>query len=129
MKLNTIFAVIAFLFLFCFFYLSNKGKLNKINKKKLKKNKEYRIIAVEYLKIKFSINKERLLTNDFMIVFALIDSFIIAFVFWIILLFKIYFIFKLIIGFILLLGLIYALYELLGRLLVKKGYQNEHKRD
>ena len=53
---------------------------------------------------------------------SLIDAFIISFVFVVITIIPWDMGFSMLLGFVLLFGLIYALYEILGRVLVKKGW-------
>lgn len=119
---------ILFVFLFIgdhFFIKRRYLKRIKGNGKKRKKNNE--LTEVTYLTSKFNLDKNKLNLNKLLIVISIINAFIIALVSVVVMLIRINVILQLIIGFILLISLIYALYELLGRFLVMKGYdKNEY---
>lgn len=102
-------------------YLIIKGK----DKKSKKKSKD--LMELSYLIGKFKLDKYKLPTNKLLIEISLINAFIISIVATLILYIDINPIIGLLIGFIILLGLIYAIYELLGRHLIKKGYGKNGK--
>ena len=58
---------------------------------------------------------------------ALINSFIIAFVSTVISAIPAHVVWQLLVGFVLIFGLIYALYEIYGRILVKKGWGKDEQ--
>lgn len=98
-----------------------KGK----GKKKNKKNNE--LTEISYLVGKFNLDKNKINLNKLLIVISIINALIISLVSVVVMLIRINVILQLIIGFVLLISLIYALYELLGRFLVMKGYdKNEY---
>ncbi len=119
--------VILFIIVFVFDYLFIKRRyLKRINgKKKVKKNKE--LTEVAYLVGKFKLDKTKLPLNILCFIFSLINAFIIALVSVVVILCNTYYILELIIGFILLIALIYAIYELLGRYLKKRGFDKNGK--
>ena len=91
-------------------------------KKKKTKKKEVTIMELQYLQNKFKLDLFKVDLDYVIKWFAFLNSFIIALTSTIIMLIPVNMIFQLIIGFVLLIALIYALYELFGRHLVKKGW-------
>ena len=71
---------------------------------------------------KFKLKKEKIINNKIFAVISCINALIISVVSIVIIIIKINIILQLLIGFILLLALIYSMYEILGRTLLKKGY-------
>ena len=127
-KIKIIIAIIAFVLVFFALYINNLSKISKIKKgKKKKNNKEVILVETQYLFFKYKIIRERLYTKKYALIFALINSTIIVTTFLVIELIPWHFAFKMLIGFVLLLGLIYSIYGIIGSILVKRGYQNEHK--
>jgi len=121
-------SVIAFVVIFIILFLLNVAKIDKIKKgKKKRNNKDVFLIEVQYLFYKYKINKERLYTRGYAALFAFINAFIISVTFWAIELIPWHLAFKMLIGFVLLMGFIYSIYGILGSILVKRGYQDEHK--
>jgi purine-cytosine permease-like protein len=121
--------VILFIIIFIgdYFFIKRRylKRINGKSKKKNKKNNELTEIA--YLVGKFKLDKSKLNYNKLLIEISLINAFIISFVCVVVMLIRINVILQLLIGFVLLMGLIYALYELFGRYLVKKGFdKNEY---
>lgn len=116
-----IFGIILFVILFILLYFYYTFKMIQIlNKKRNKKNKEKFLFPVKYLSNKFKIDKNVLLTKKMILVYSLVDSFIMSLVIIIIELIPLPFGIQLLIGFILLFALIYSIYELLGRYVSKK---------
>ena len=93
------------------------------NKKKMKKIEDFIGFSILIPKFKLDINKMNL--NYVFVLSSLINAFIISLVFIIIYSIPWDLPFQILLGFVLLFGLIYALYELLGRHLVKKGWQKD----
>ena len=91
-------------------------------KKKKTKKKEVTIMELQYLQNKFKLDLFKVDLDYVIKWFAFLNSFIIALTSTIIMLIPLNMILQLIIGFVLLIALIYALYELFGRHLVKKGW-------
>ncbi len=91
-------------------------------KKKKTKKKEVTIMELQYLQNKFKLDLFKVDLDYVIKWFAFLNSFIIALTSTIIMLIPLNMIFQLLIGFVLLIALIYALYELFGRHLVKKGW-------
>ena len=110
----TLFVVV----LLCDYYLVNKRYLKKVKKKK----KHNELTEVFYLKTKFKLDERKLNTNKIMVIISCINAFIISLVSVVVILIRINIILQLLIGFVLLIALIYSIYEIFGRLLVKKGY-------
>ncbi len=124
-ELKILITVIAFVVIIFVRYVIYLVSVDKIKKGKKKKNKEINIIEVRYLNVKNKINKERLYTKGFALLFSTIDSFIICSAFLILELLHWALVFKMMLGLILVMGLIYSLYGILGNFLEKRGYQNE----
>ena len=127
-----IFGVITFIVIYLIYYfiiLKRKYK-NYLNPYKIKKNNKkkekdiFKQMELGYLITKFNLDPQKIRLLYTLRMIALIDAFIISFTGTII-----YYIpgkeiiWKFLIGFVLLFGLIYAIYELFGRHLVKKGWQ------
>lgn len=110
---------ICFMFLFIIFYLFNFIKLKSV----VKKSKDKYNFSVKYLMARFKLSKNTLVNRKMMIIYSLIDAFIVTLVFIIIELLPLPFYLQLIIGFTLLFALIYAIYEILGRYLKRKEEQ------
>lgn len=112
--------IFVIIFLLDYFFIKRRY-LKKINgKKKLKKNNELTEIA--YLIGKFKLDKSKLPMSKLCIVFSIINALIISLVAIVVLIVKTYVVLQLVMGFILLIALIYAIYELLGRYLERRGY-------
>lgn len=122
-------ALILFLILFIlvflvdYFFVKRKYLKKANGKKKTKKNKNNELTEIAYLIGKFKLNKNDLNLDKLLIVISLVNALIISLVAVLVLLINIHIIVQLLIGFILLIALIYAIYELLGRYLVKGGFK------
>lgn len=118
--LNLIFFFVLALIIFLADYLF-------IFKRKLKskKVKNDEIMEISYLIYKFKLDKNKVLYKPICLYCALINGFIISGVVTLICLFDIGYIWRLLIGFVMLLGLIYSIYEIYGRILIKKGWQRK----
>jgi ABC-type spermidine/putrescine transport system permease subunit I len=118
--LNSIFFFVLALIIFLADYLFVfKRKL------KSKKVKNEEIMEFNYLIYKFKLDKNKVLYKPMALYCALINGFIISGVVTVICLFDIGYIWRLLIGFVMLLGLIYSIYEIYGRILIKKGWQKK----
>ena len=106
------------------YFLINKKKLNLIKNKGLtKKGKKRKIKStseIDYLTMKFKLNKKNLNMDRMIIMISLINAFIISVVSSIVMLMPFAIMWQLIVAFALLFGLIYALYEIYGRHLKKE---------
>ena len=126
MKLNIICAAIFFVISFLVIYFRNVNKVKKINKqentknRKKKKNKNIEIIEAKFINLRFKIPMEKLVGKKLLLVYALIDSFIMVVCFLIIVSLSWHIAFVLLFAFVILFGLIYSLYEILGRILLRK---------
>jgi hypothetical protein len=102
---------------FCdYFYLLGN------NKKKNKKIKNVDITEISYLAKKFKIEKRSLYKTSIILWIGLLNAFIISLTSTIITMIPLNIAWQFLIGFALLFGLIYAIYELFGRVLIRKGY-------
>ncbi len=124
-KISIITGIITFILIFlidyCFILLPKYNIMS--GKKKAKKNKkEVSMMELLYLQKKFKLDLFKVDLDYLIKWFAFLNAFIISLTSTIIMLIPLNMIFQLLIGFVLLIGLIYALYELLGRHLVKKGW-------
>lgn len=92
-------------------------------KLKNKKFKNDQIMEINYLISKFNLDKNKILYKPMCLYCALINGLIISGVVTIISNIKLKMIWQLLIGFVILFGLIYAIYEIYGRHLVRKGWK------
>lgn len=110
-------------FLINFLWIFKRGYENIKKQKKKKKNKKLEeFVGLSYLIPKFKLDINKMNLNYVFFMVSLIDAFIISFVFVVITIIPWDMGFSMLLGFVLLFGLIYALYEILGRGLVKKGW-------
>lgn len=103
------------------FFIMKRSYYDSISNKGKKKSKNNDVFELNYIVSKFKLDKKKLNIKRCLIEFSLINSFIISFTAIVLNMLDLYFIFKIFIGFILLMGLIYSVYEIYGKLLVKKG--------
>ena len=113
------FLAIMFLLIFIITYWMNLNNY--------KKRKYTSIGELNYLLKKFHLDRKRLPVRKMLLVFSLIDAFIMAFTASFITALPVNTVFQMLIGFVLLFALIYALYEIYGRHLVKKYKKKEGK--
>ena len=110
-------------FLINFLLIFKRGYENIKKQKSKKKNKKLEeFVGLSYLIPKFKLDINKMNLNYVFFMVSLIDAFIISFVFVVITIIPWDMGFSMLLGFVLLFGLIYALYEILGRVLVKKGW-------
>lgn len=106
-----------------FLWIFKRGYENIKKQKSKKKNKKLEeFVGLSYLIPKFKLDINKMDLNYVFFMVSLIDAFIISFVFVVITIIPWDMGFSMLLGFVLLFGLIYALYEILGRVLVKKGW-------
>ena len=79
-------------------------------------------MELSYLIGKFKLDKDKLPIKVLLPVISAINAFIISLVAVVVIASNTYIILQFLIGFVLLIALIYALYELLGRFLERRGY-------
>ncbi len=121
-----IFFLILLVIVFLVDYLFIKRRyLRRVKKKKNKKNKE--LTEIVYLVSKFNLDKNKLPMPLLLFIISLINAFIISLVAVVVILSNTYVVLELLLGFILLFALIYAIYELLGRYLERRGYSKNGK--
>ena len=96
-------------------------------KRKLKsrKIKNDEIMEVNYLISKFKLDKNKVLYKPMCLYCSLINGFIISFTVTVISNIKLKMVWQLLIGFVIVFGLIYSIYEIYGRILVKKGWRRK----
>ena len=126
-QLSEIFIWVLFVFiavfLVNFLWIFKRGYQNIKKQKKKKKNKKLEdFVGLSYLIPKFKLDINKMNLNYVFFMVSLINAFIISFVFVVITIIPWDMGFSMLLGFVLLFGLIYALYEILGRGLVKKGW-------
>ena len=126
LKVALIFAISSFILIYLIYYygiLKRKYKKYLSKKKTKKKSDLMNQMEISYLVSKFNLDVNKINFLILIRIIALIDAFIISFTssFVYYLPFK-GIIWKFLIGFVMLFILIYALYEILGRILVKKGW-------
>ncbi len=115
MEMYIIFYLVVFLIIFMIDYFV----VLKPHLKGKKKNKK--IMEVDYLVLRFKLDRNKLIKRWIFLYFALFNACIISVVSTVVSFVPIDLIWQLLIGFALLFGLIYSLYEIFGRYLVKKG--------
>ena len=98
----------------------NKGKKKVTNKKKKEVSSE--IGELNYLVAKFKLDKKKINYKSAILWISFINAFIISFVSTVISAIPGHIIWQLLVGFVLIFILIYSLYEIYGRILVKKGW-------
>ncbi len=108
------------IFLLIIFIITYFMNLSKYKKKKS-------IGEIKYLINKFNLDEKKLKKRQMILWVSIIDAFIISFVGTFIFMLPIDYVWKFLAGFVLLFALIYALFEIYGRHLVKKGYQKGRK--
>ena len=113
------FFAIMFLLIFVITYWMNLNNY--------KKRKYTSIGELNYLLKKFNLDRKKLPVRKMLLVFSLLDAFIMAFTASFITSLPVNTVFQMLIGFVLLFALIYALYEIYGRHLVKKYKKKEGK--
>ena len=110
------------------YFIINKRKYNLMfkkskNAKKNKKKKDVKEFGeINYLVGKFNLDKKKIDYKSTILWTAVINAFIISFVSTVISAIPAHTIWQLLVGFVLIFALIYALYEIYGRILVKKGW-------
>ena len=115
-------------FLINFLWIFKRGYENIKKQKSKKKNKKLEeFVGLSYLIPKFKLDINKMNLNYVFFMVSLIDAFIISFVFVVITIIPWDMGFSMLLGFVLLFGLIYALYEILGRGLVKKGWSKRRQ--
>ena len=120
--LDFIIAIVAFVSIsvFLYFYYMKKITPNKSKKRKKKEAKE--IIEIKYLIICHELKKEKLLVPKIILLISSLDALIITSVFLVVVNIPYGIVWQLLTGFVLLMGLIYSVYNILGKILVKKGF-------
>lgn len=125
-----IFGLIAFFLIFLIYYFlilkrRYNNYFNKVKKKK-KKNKDiYESMEISYLIYKFKLDTKKIDLLYLLKRIAIIDAFIISFTGTLVYYIPLKIMWRFLIAFALLFCLIYAIYELFGRFLVKKGWQKD----
>ena len=113
--------IYAYIFIFAvIFLITFIMDLLKIKKRKFKK-----IGEVQYLVNKFKLDINKINYKNTCLIISLINAFIISTVTLVIFMIDTMMTLQLLVGFILLFTLIYILYEIYGRILIKKGYQKK----
>ena len=115
--LNLLIFLGGFLVIFIITYVIYFKKLSS------KKRKNKSITEITYLVHKFNLDEKALPKKKMILWISMQNAFIISFVWVFISSLRIKIMWQLLIAFVMILALIYALYEIYGRHLVKKGYQ------
>lgn len=97
------------------------------NKKNIEEKKIKNLFGLSILVPKFNLDIKKINIKYTFILISIVNAFIISTVYIIITSIPWNQPFQLLLGFVLLLGMIYALYELLGRYLVKKGWSKNEQ--
>lgn len=113
---EVIFFSVFFMVVFGVYYLG-------IYRKRLRKKEYKKMTEINYLISRFNLDKSKVNYADCAYAVCIINAFIIAFVGTVISCIPLKLIWCMLIGFVLLFLMIYALYEIYGRHLVKKGWK------
>ena len=116
-EMYVIFYLVVYLIVFLVTYI--------IDLIKIKKKKQKKIGEIQYLTSKFKLDSNKINYKRVSLVIALLNSFIISTVTLVISLVNTNMTLQLVIGFVLLFALIYSVYEIYGRILIKKGYKKK----
>lgn len=122
MKIDLIIGCISFVVISVFLYLFYTHKINSTKKKKKKQKDVKDIVEIKYLMLTYNLKKEKLIVPKIILLISILDALIISIVFVVIEMLPWAIIWQLLVGFVLLLGFIYAVYSILGKILVKRGY-------
>ena len=125
MDVSVIIGIITFVLVLVvdyFFILIPKYNVIK-GKKTKKKNKNYAIMEVQFLTTRFKLDENKIDYKFLLKIIAFLNALIISFTSTVIMYIPLKMGWQLLIGFVIVFSLIYALYELLGRYLVKKGWK------
>ncbi len=125
MNISIIIGIITFIVvLIVDYYFVLIPKYNIIQGKKTKrKSKNNTIMEVQFLVSKFKLNDSKIDYKYLLKRIAFLNALIISFTSTIIMYIPLKMMWQLLIGFVIVFSLIYALYELLGRHLVRKGWK------
>lgn len=104
------------------YFLILKRPYKNGNKKKKKKNSLKDFIGLSYVIPRFDLDEKKIEVNYAFILISLVNALIISLTSVIVYIIPWALAFKMLLGFVLLFGFIYAMYELLGRWFVKKGW-------
>ena len=131
------FGVVYLLVFLVDYFFINRRKYNILFKKKntknskgkkkttTKKKSDVQIGEINYLIGKFKLDKKKLDYKSCILWISIINAFIISFVSTVISAIPTHIIWQLSVGFVLIFALIYSMYEIYGRILVKKGRKKD----
>lgn len=108
-----------------FIVLISRFSIYFINKKSKKKHKLGSYIDIMYLVKKFNLDNKKMNTSLISFIVSFIDAFIISITLWISVNITDSIILELLIGLVIVLSLIYIINEILGRILLKRGYEKK----
>ncbi len=111
-----------FAFLFCFIGRFSLYLFSKRKKKKKNKNKNGIAVEMKYLSNKFNLDAKRIDNKAFAALLSFLDSLIIAGTLSLVVWITDNLILELLLGLTVLIALIYLVNEIVGRILVKRGY-------
>ena len=121
------FAIVFVLVLLVYTIFIVPRRLKKLSKVKSKKTKKNYLGEATYIIGKFKLDEEKINLKAIMYTLGIINSFIMAFVCMVVAVIPLDRMLQFLIGFVLLFLLIYSLYEIYGRILVKKGMGKSKK--
>lgn len=110
--------ILAFIGRLLLYLISKRAK----KKGRKKKDKSGLAIEMKYLSMKFKLDNEKVDKKSIATLISCMDALIIAATFAIVITVSDSIVLELLLGLALIFGLIYGLYEILGRILLKKGY-------
>ena len=126
-----IFFALSLFWYFCVMMPKYKAIMGLVDPKKDKKKKVVNkfILETAYLTKRFGIKDEKLINKKVLLVCSIINSFIVVVITAFGWFTPIVLILRFLIGFVIAFALIFVLYEIYGKILVKRGYKDGNKKD
>lgn len=113
-----------FCFVFCFVGRLTLYLISKLSKKK-KKNRTGIAVEIRYLVTKFKLNEKRMDGKALAAIISFLDAVIISGTLIIVVTTTENMVLEMLLGLIIVISLIYVSYEILGRILIKKGFDKD----
>lgn len=119
--------VVLFIFSFVFIFLGRLTiyMISRLRKKKMKKDHSGISVELKYLITKFNISKEKIDKTSFAALISFLDAIIISMTLIITTIITDNMVLEFVLGLILVIGFIYVVYEILGKILIKKGFSKD----
>lgn len=99
--------------------------LNKKRSKKRRRKKDLLPIEIKFLKSRFKIDEQRIDKKSYMLLFSIIDGLIVGLTSICVMKLSDFIYLQMFLGLIIILILIFVIYEIIGRIITRKGEKNE----